>query len=264
MKMPAIVLAGERAGGNPLAQAFNQPAGVLVEVAGQTCISRVIKALQASQSITGGIICGPAESITASSPIMQSLLADSTFSWRAPAAGPADSAVASLADITERPVLVTAADHALLTPDIIDTFCRLAATREADFVVGFVPHSIVKAAYPDSKRTVLKFADQHFCGSNLYMVLTPRGDRIIDLWRRLQEHRKQPWKMARAIGLSTLAAYLSRRLTIAEALDRLSEKAECRIAHVEILSARAAVDVDSLADHALAEKILAEKRLGTC
>jgi hypothetical protein len=36
----------------------------------------------------------------------------------------------------------------------------------------------------------------------------------------------------------------------------VGERAGCRIEHVEILNPRAAVDVDSVADHALAEQIL--------
>ena len=63
MNLPAIVLAGERPGGNPLAKAFGQPAGVLVEVAGKPCITRVIESLMTSEHVDGGIICGPEAAI---------------------------------------------------------------------------------------------------------------------------------------------------------------------------------------------------------
>ena len=131
-----------------------------------------------------------------------------------------------------------------------------ALTLEADFVVGLVPYPVVRAAYPESKRTVLKFTDGEFCGSNLYMVRTHDGVRLLELWRTIQQHRKKPWRLATAIGLGTLLGYLTGRLKLTDALDAFSERAGCRIAHVEILTARAAVDVDSLADHALAEQIL--------
>ena len=62
--------------------------------------------------------------------------------------------------------------------------------------------------------------------------------------------------MAGEIGVGTLAAYLSGRLTLTDTLKRIGERAGCRISHVEILNPRAAVDVDSVADHALAEQIL--------
>lgn len=256
MNLPAIVLAGERPGGNPLARAFNLPAGVLVEVAGRPCVTRVIETLVASRSISGGLICGPVESIVNASPVFSDLLSRGPFRWIAPAQGPADSARAALDQLPERPVLLTAADHALLTPEIVDSFTALATTRDADFVVGFVPWSLVRAAYPESRRTVLKFAGGAYCGSNLYLVRTPAGARLIDLWRDFQALRKRPWKMARAIGPGTLISYLLGRLSVEAALLRIGNLAGCRIEHVEILNPRAAVDVDSIADHALAERIL--------
>jgi len=258
MSMPAIVLAGERPGGNPLAKAFGEPAGVLVEVAGKACIIRAIEALIGSASIDGGLICGPDPATRATSPIIRAVLKQTNFRWLPPADGPAESAIASLEALPNRPLLLTAADHALLTPEIVDAFCNLALSREADFVVGFVPYSIVSEAFPDSKRTVLKFADGDYCGSNLYLIQNARGEQLLDLWRTIQQHRKRPWRIATAIGFGTLIAYLTRRLKLTDALAAIGKRAGCVIAHVEILNPRAAVDVDSIADHALAEKILTE------
>ena len=62
--------------------------------------------------------------------------------------------------------------------------------------------------------------------------------------------------MAVEIGLPTLAGYLTRRLALGVAVDRISALAGCRVGYVEVSEARAAVDVDSLADHTLAEQIL--------
>lgn len=256
MNIPAIVLAGERPGGNALARHFGLPAGVLVEVAGQTCIRRVMETLTASSSVHGGRVCGPEQAVLESSQELQELLQNGFFSWFPPESGPAESVLATLATMPERPVLLTAADHALLTPEIVDSFCNLTLLSDADFVVGLVPYARVRAAFPDSKRTVLKFADGEYCGSNLFMVRTREGARLLEFWKSIAQHRKKPWRMAREIGLTTLIRYLMGRLTLAETLDRISEKAGCSVAHVEILAPRAAVDVDSVADHTLAEQIL--------
>jgi GTP:adenosylcobinamide-phosphate guanylyltransferase len=256
MRMPVILLAGERPGGNPLAQKFGEPVGVLVEVAGKACITRTVEALLTSNSIRGGLICGPDPATRATSPVIRGILEATGMAWLPQADGPAESALASLAQVSARPVLLTAADHALLTPEIVDTFCQLALTREADFVVGFVPYDVVRTEYPESKRTVLKFADGSYCGSNLYLVRTAQGARVLELWREVQRYRKKPWRIATAIGLGTLLSYLTGRLTLSAALAAVGERAGCRIEHVEILNPRAAVDVDSVADHALAEQIL--------
>lgn len=258
MTIPAIVLAGERPGGNALARKFDLPAGVLVDVAGKPCITRVIETLSAASNVDGGLICGPDPATRATSPVIRDILDRSSFAWLPPADGPAESALASLAELPERPALLTAADHALLTPDVVDSFCNLARLQDADFVVGLVPYAIVREAFPDSKRTVLKFADGQFCGSNLFMVRTDAGARLLEFWRSIAQHRKKPWRMATEIGFGTLLAYLTHRLTLTDTLDRIGERAGCRLAHVELLNPRAAVDVDSIADHALAEQLLSE------
>ena len=259
MSIPAIVLAGERPGGNALAGAFALPAGILVEVAGIPCITRVLTALETCDSVADGKICGPAKAVAATTQVRDILSRFPSYSWRPPQSGPAQSALAGLADIATRPVLITAADHALLTPGIIDSFCTAALGVNADFVVGLVPYSLVRKAFPESRRTVLRFANGAYCGSNLFLVRTTAGDGVVKLWQTLQSHRKKPWRMATGIGLGTLVAYVTGRLHLRTALDRLGDLAGCRIGYVEVPAARAAVDVDSVADHALAERIL-----GTC
>ena len=256
MSIPAIVLAGERPGGNALARHFALPSGVLVEVAGRACINWVLDALEGSAGVDGGLICGPARQVVEASPILNQALAHGRFRWLPPADGPAESALAALEELDAYPVLLTAADHALLTPGIVDAFCQQAMLTEADFVVGLVPYSLVRKAYPESKRTVLRFSDGEFCGSNLFMVRTERGARLLAFWQSIAEHRKRPWRMASKIGVRTALGYLAHRLSLASALDRVSDRAGCRVAHVEVLEPRAAVDVDSVADHALAEQVL--------
>ncbi len=255
MTLPVIVLAGERPGGNPLAQALGKEAGILVDVAGRSCVSRVLEALKTASSISGGIMVGPQPEV-AELPEMRQLLDSYELRWLPPATGPAESAQLALEQTAARPVLITSADHALLTPEIIDEFCARALSSTADFVVGLVPHPVVASAFPESKRTLLKFADGTYCGSNLFMVRSAAGDRIVDFWRTMQSHRKRPWRMATELGVVTLIRYIMGNLPLEAALQRISALAGCQAGFVELPIARAAVDVDSLADHALAEQVL--------
>ncbi|MGD9264463.1 MAG: NTP transferase domain-containing protein, partial [Lysobacterales bacterium] len=154
----AIVLAGERPGGSPLAREFGVSAGVMVPVAGRPSLERVMQAVEASHAVEGGIVCGPPKAAVESDTAMQSLLT-SPWQWLAPAAGPAASALAAVEALDQFPALLTTGDHALLTPGIVDAFCHQASLgRDADIVIGLVPHRLVKAAWPESRRTVLKFA----------------------------------------------------------------------------------------------------------
>jgi molybdopterin-guanine dinucleotide biosynthesis protein A len=266
-----VILAGERPGGSPLSHAFNVPASVMVPVAGQPSLGRVMQAISDSQAAGGGIICGPSADVVAESGELKKLLETRDFKWLAPSSGPAASALSALAELDHYPALLTAGDHALLTPEIVDNFCQQAlmhnrdqATGEPsaairqgyDMVIGFVPHALVRAAWPDNRRTVLKFSNGQYCGSNLFAILSPRGRNALQFWQQAEADRKHPWRIARRFGTGALLRFLFRRLTLEAALERLSKAADCRIGCVELAFARAAVDVDSIEDQKLAEEIL--------
>jgi len=263
-KMSSVILAGERPGGSPISQAFSVAASVMVPVAGQPALQRVVTAIEASRLATRGIICGPTNGIVNDNPELTTLLDQSGFRWMAQASGPAASAVAAVQALNDYPALLTAGDHALLTPDIVDDFCRDALHQHsqsaADFIIGVVPYPLVKKAWPESKRTVLKFSDQHYCGSNLFAVFSNRGLKALKFWQQAEADRKHPWRIARRFGSTALLRYITRQLSLRDALNALSKAADCQIDFVTVNHARAAVDVDSVDDQALAEKILLAER----
>lgn len=258
----SVILAGERPGGSPLSQVFDVPASVMVPVAGTPCLTHVIRAIADSKLADGGIICGPSADAVAGSKQLQQLLNHPDYAWLEQATGPAASALSALQKLGHYPALLTAGDHALLTAEIIDDFCDQAVQHSKagnyDLVIGFVPYALVQAAWPESRRTVLKFSNGQFSGSNLFAIMNTSGRRALEFWRQAEADRKHPWRIARRFGLMALLKYLFRRLTLEEALQALSEAAGCRIGHVEVGHARAAVDVDSVEDQLLAEKILSD------
>jgi len=261
-----IILAGERKGGNALSRAFKLSASVMVQVAGKPSLERVMDAINKSRYAEGGIICGPAIDVLESCKELQVLLQQPGYQWLAPATGPAASAFSALQTLDHFPTLLTAGDHALLSADIIDKFCALAQSHSDDsgfdIIIGLVPYALVQAAWPESKRTVLKFSNGHYCGSNLFAILNPDGAKALSFWRQAEADRKHPWRIARRLGPIALLRYLFRRVTVEDALSGLSKAAGCRIGHVRLDIARAAVDVDSVADQKLAEEILLSEKPG--
>ena len=252
----AIVLAGERRGTNELAIAQNKPAGVLVAVAGKSCIEYVVGALRASAVVRGGVIVGPSAAITETNTVMQALIAAGDFQWVEPAIGPSASALRALDRMNRYPALLTAGDHPLLEPLVIDEFCAQAAQTTADFIIGLVPQDIVRSAFPESRRTVLRFSDGAFCGSNLFLVKNERGKSALLLWTRLEANRKRPWRIAHQLGWRTMLKYLRRKLSVRDVCRILSQAGGCSVEFCPVNSARAAVDVDSSDDLRLAERIL--------
>ena len=254
----SVILAGERPGGSALSHSFGVSASVMVPVAGEPLLKRVMQAINNSQLAEGGIICGPSADVVGHDPELRDLLQDPVHEWLEPATGPAASALTALEKLDHFPALLTAGDHALLTGEIVDVFCAAALAHRShyDLVIGFVPYPLVKAAWPESKRTVLKFSDGGYCGSNLFAILNPEGRKALAFWRQMEADRKHPWRIARRLGPVALLRYLFRRLSLEDTLQLLSKAAGCRIGHVKLGYARAAVDVDSVEDQQLAERIL--------
>lgn len=273
-KFESIILAGERPEGSKLGHAFNVSASVMVPVAGKPALAHVIEAIKASPGVDCGIICGPTSVIVENDPDLRSVLRDSNHEWLEQASGPASSALLALEKSDHYPKLLTAGDHALLCSEIITDFCKQARNKACskvsaehgtespdensgyDFVIGLVPYELVRSAWPHSKRTVLKFSDGEYCGSNLFAIMNPQGRNALAFWQQAEADRKHPWKIARRFGVLALLRYFFRRLSLDATLRSLSGLAGCRIGFIQLDFARAAVDVDSVEDQQLAEQVL--------
>src|SRR5690606_6945948 len=87
------------------------------------------------------------------------------------------------------PVLVTTVDHALLQPQWVTRFLADVPPR-ADVAALLAPEAAVRAAAPDTQRSYMRFADGRYSGCNLFYLRNERSLAAIDLWRRIETHRK--------------------------------------------------------------------------
>ena len=53
------------------------------------------------------------------------------------------------------PLLITTADHPLLQPALVERFCREAEAGGADIAASLAPASVIRTAFPESRRTYL-------------------------------------------------------------------------------------------------------------
>ena len=148
----------------------------------------------------------------------------------------------------EEPILLTTADHPLLTAEIVDAFARQSLVDDVDVTVGLAPHALVTEAYPGIRKTVLRFSDGDFCGCNLFAFLTPEGRRAASFWRRIEQQRKKPLVVIGLLGWSAVIRYRLGLLSLEEALAKLGKRLGLRIRAVVLPYANAAIDVDSIAD----------------
>ena len=254
-----VVLAGERPGGNALAQSLGLPSALLADIAGKPVIRWTFDALFSAKHARL-LVVGPAAELREQHPQFTELTDDPRVQWHAPQEGPAASAAFGIERLDRFPLLLTAADHALLQGQWVDDFVaralQIAQVKGADIVIGLVPYARVRDQFPNSKRTLLRFTEGSYCGSNLFLVAGPQGMHGIRFWRSLEQLRKSPWRMARTLGWKLCLRYLLGRLSLAGAMQALSTAANCQVQVCELDEPKLAIDVDSLADYELAKQLL--------
>lgn len=257
----ALVLAGSRTDQDPVAKMVGVSNKVLAFVDGEPMVSRVLRTLEMAHMVERSILCGPSWETVQENPFLGTLVASGKVKWVEPQRGPSLSVGRFLTDHPrEFPVLITTADHALLTAEMVDYFLRKAQATGADVAVGLVPYSLVVGSYPQSKRTVTRFTGGGFCGCNLFALFTPKANRMVEFWSHIERERKHPLRLIRSLGGLVLVRYVLGWLSLSEALGRLGRRLDLQVKEVLLPFPEAAIDVDTPEDLALAEKILVERR----
>jgi GTP:adenosylcobinamide-phosphate guanylyltransferase len=251
MTYTAILLAGSRPGGDEFARQFGTDMKPLIAIAGEPMVRRPVRALLASKRIGRVMVLSQTqERIAAVIP------SDVRLSFRQSRETIAETMLDLCDDpATTWPLLVTTADHALLTPRIVDEFCANAGG--ADVTIGVVRKSSLLRRLPDTQRTWLKFRRGAYTGANLFVLRSPAVRPAIELWRSVEQDRKKAWRLVALLGPAVLLGVLLRLLSIDEVLNRLGRRFGVKVKAVRLSNPLAGVDVDKPADHTLVEAILA-------
>ena len=251
----SVLLAGERADRDALRDETGVACKAMLKIDGTIMIRRVIDALEGASSVGAIHLSGPTEDCVKSDAGLAGLISENRVAWTAPGPSPSTSAYQMLRQFPgSQPVMITTADHPLLTSEVVDHFCRNAAQTGCDVVVGLAPYDLVRSTYPDLKKTVLRFRDGEYCGCNLFAFLTEDGRRVADFWRQVEKDRKKPLVVIRLLGLWALLRYRMGWLTLDAALGGLSRRVGLRIGVVILPYAHASVDVDSVSDYHLVQR----------
>ncbi|GHC83067.1 nucleotidyltransferase family protein [Novosphingobium pokkalii] len=245
----ALVLAGSRGPDDPVAASEGVTAKALVEVDGETMLSRVIHALRTAGATR--------IAVAASDPAVAALAGDMGCAIVPAAAGPSESAARGFA-LLGAPMLLTTADHALLQPGWISDF-QNATAPDADVSVLLARRDVVERAVPDTQRTWLRFADGQWSGCNLFYFATPRAVQAFALWQAVERDRKRPWRIVWRLGPWLLLRYALGRLSLREAMAQLGRRAGLAVEAVPSPHGLAAVDVDKPADLALVRRIVEQQ-----
>jgi GTP:adenosylcobinamide-phosphate guanylyltransferase len=254
-KWTAILLAGQRPGEDDFPARYGVSAKALIPIGGEAMLGRVARTLLASPSV-GRIL------VLAQQP---DALLTGGLAWMGeePRIGAAQSgsgistsigAVAGSA-AAPFPLLVTTADHALLTVEMVETF--LAGAAGADVSFALVERSLVERVHPETKRTWLRLGDGDYSGANLFALASPGSREALAFWSRVEQDRKKALRLISYFGPWLLVRALTRTISLDGALARIGRRMGLSLKAVRLPFPEAAIDVDKPDDVELAERILA-------
>src|SRR5689334_19698991 len=214
----AILLAGQRPGGDPLAAQFGVASKALIPVAGTSMLRRVADTLLESPEVRRVVILaqdpealliGDAAPLRARPRVVLARSGPGIATSIAEVAGSVDA---------PWPVLVTTVDHVLLTPAMIAEF--LTGSKSCDVAVGFGERRVLERSYPESHRTWLRFSDGQYSGANLFALRNAKVGAALALWAGIEQHRKKGWKLISRFGPRLLLRAVTRSISLEAGLGR--------------------------------------------
>jgi GTP:adenosylcobinamide-phosphate guanylyltransferase len=252
-----VVLAGDRRPQDPLLTATGARCKALIPIGDKPMVVRVLDAVGQARSTGMVILCGPPWEEVSFHPALHERIASGEVKWVESEATPCRSLLHALkTDGVQTPVLVTTADHALLSAPLIDHFCTEALKRPADVVVGLARHGLVMSRFPETRRTALRLRDGVYCSCNLFAFLNHQARKAPEFWLHMEHKRKKPMRLVWAVGVTTLVQFLLGTLSLPRALQRVSDKIGIRADAVILPFPEAAVDVDTPHDLEIVRRFL--------
>ena len=257
-KLIVLVLAGSRSNIDPVARACSTSAKAFAGIGGRPMIEHVLATLISSGHFDPIRVSLPAGLPLADEcPQLEKWLLSGAVLREDPAASPSASVLQVLEKIPAGCTLVvTTGDHPLLTPKMLGAFLRDFNASGAGAAAALTSADAIRARYPETRRTALRFRDGDFTGCNLFAFAGTAGMPVVRFWKQLEQHRKKPLKVARFLGVATLLRYRFRLLTLDDALARLGQKTGVKLQAIRLTDPHAGIDVDTPDDLKLVRSIL--------
>ena len=218
--MDAIILAGGiPTSEDPLYLASNGQSKALIDIAGKPMVQWVVDALDGAKSVDRIIIVGlPADvNLRTSKPIdflpeSEGMLANLT------------AGVEHLRSIDPsiQQVLLLTCDIPTITPEMVDWRVQ-GADPDSDLEYSVIKEETMDARFPTASRSYVRLKDVEVCGGDMNVIHV----RLVEdttFWERMVAARKSPFRQAALLGFDLLFLMLIRRITINDAVKRVSNR----------------------------------------
>lgn len=240
--MDAIVIAGGiPQPEEPLYAYSHGDSKALIDVAGKPMVQWVLDALGDAKSVDNVLLIGLSakNGLTCKKPIYY-------ISNQGRMLANVVAGVHKALELNEKTeyVLIVSSDIPALKAEMVDWLVETCMQTRDDLYYGICPKEVMEKRFPNSKRTYTHLKDMDVCGADINMSHVRMATEHLDMWEQLIGNRKSPLKQARIIGLGTLLALFTRRLTLEDAIRRVCERIGIRGRAIVWPYAEACMDVD--------------------
>ena len=256
--MDAIVTAGGiPRPEDPLYRYSNGDSKALIDVAGKPMVQWVLDALGGAKKVDNVIVVGlsPKSGVTCRKPIYY-------VSNQGRMLANIVAGVNKTLEINKKNkyVLIVSSDIPAVKSDMVDWLINTCMETKDDLYYGVCPRDVMEARFPDSKRTYTHLKDMDVCGADMNITHVRMATEHLDLWESLIGSRKSPLRQAGLIGLGTLFALFTRRLTLEDAVRRVCERIGVKGRAIVWSQAEPCMDVDKPSQLELLRADLAEQQ----
>ncbi|WP_060977084.1 MULTISPECIES: HAD-IB family hydrolase [unclassified Blastomonas] len=248
------LLAGQRPGVDPLARGFRRSTKALIPINGRPMIGWVLDALLQSRYV-GRVVIIAQDNAILDDPALAHFASDPRVVVKSGQSGISRNIMALAGQETlPWPMIVTTADHPLLTTQIVDDFLSQATNH--DLSVGMVSRKTMLARYPGSQRTWLRFRDDGYTGANLFALNSPVTWNAMQLWSAAEQDRKKALRLFLRFGPKLAFRAITRRVSGPDGIAMAGERLGLTAQLVALDNADAGIDVDKWTDYWQVEAIL--------
>lgn len=264
-KVTALILAASRLGPQDVvAQSQNLSHKCLVTLDGMVMLERVVREIQAASHVERIFISIESADIIDSVPVLKDMRESGEIKFVQSRSNLFLSVTAAAEDIeSPYPLIITTADNALHTTEMVDHFCSELFAVNPDAAIAMTPAQVILDAYPEGKRAFHNLKDGGWSSCNLYALTTDKALVAARIFEGGGQFGKNPHRIRKAFGLVFMLLYRLKLASMSGLFKHLSKRWGMNLQMIQMPYADAPIDVDNLGDVVLTEKILKTRRAAT-
>lgn len=253
-----MVLAGHGlgpVGTDALAERFGERHRCLIPLAGRPLIAHVLQTAAQHPRVASLAVCVEREAFDPIWDVLTRLPGRGSVAL-VEAREDIAASVRAAAQDWDGPLLVTTADHALLSADSIDAMAD--ALEGCDVTFALARREAVEAAHPSALRSYLTLRDGAFATCDLYGMAHTRFVDAVEVFRGARIGGRESARILRAIGFVGLALVKLGLESLSGAVVRASRRMGLRVRAVILPDGTQAIDVDNDRTYAIVRDLLGD------